>query len=91
MYLALWAGIARLYSASLWAGRSRDVIPVGGEIFRTRPDRSWGPPSLLYGSFPGLKRPGRGVDHLPPSSTEVEVREELYVCFPSGSSRPVLG
>ena len=39
-----------------------------GEIFRTRPDRPWSPPSLLYngyGSFPGLKRPRRGVDHPP--------------------------
>ena len=31
----------------------------------------WGPPSLLYngytGSFRGVKRPGRGVDHPPPS------------------------
>jgi len=39
----------------------------GGEIFRTRPDRPWGPPSLLYNgyrfSFTGVKRPGRGVDH----------------------------
>jgi hypothetical protein len=24
------------------------------------------------GSFPGVKRPGRGADHLPPSSAEVE-------------------
>jgi hypothetical protein len=23
------------------------------------------------GSFPGVKRPGRGADHLPPSSAEV--------------------
>jgi hypothetical protein len=30
----------------------------GGEIFRTCPDRPWGPPSLLYngfGAFPGGK------------------------------------
>jgi hypothetical protein len=30
----------------------------GGEIFRTRPDRPWGPPSLLYNGhrvFPGRK------------------------------------
>jgi len=37
------------------------------EIFRTRLDRQWGPSSLLYNgywvSFPGVKRPGRGVDH----------------------------
>jgi hypothetical protein len=36
--------------------------PGGGEIFRTRPDLPWGPPSLLYSGyrvFPGGKeRPG---------------------------------
>ena len=36
--------------------------PGGGEIFRTRPDRPWGPPSLLYDgyriSFPGGKAAG---------------------------------
>jgi len=33
----------------------------GGEIFRTRPDRPWGPPSLLYNGyrvFPGGKADG---------------------------------
>ena len=25
--------------------------PSGGEIFRTRPDRPWGPPSLLYSGY----------------------------------------
>jgi hypothetical protein len=29
------------------------------------------------GSFPGVKRPGRGVDHLPLSSAEVKERYEL--------------
>jgi len=43
------------------------------------------------GSFPGVKRPGRGVDHPSPSSAEVEGRVELYVCSPSGLSWPVLG
>ena len=28
--------------------------------------------SLGTGSFPGIKRPVRGVDHPPPSSAEVE-------------------
>ena len=41
-----------------------------GEIFRTRPYRSWDPPNLLYNGVPGLspgvKRPGRGADPLPP-------------------------
>ena len=72
-----------------------DRIQVGGEIFRTRPDRSCGPPSLLYSAYrvslPGVKRPGRGVDHPPASSTEVEGRVELYFCFPFGPSWPALG
>jgi len=46
-----------------------------GEIFRTCPDRPWGPPSLLYNGyrvFPGGKvLPGRDADPSPPSSAEV--------------------
>ena len=41
------------------------------EIFRTRPDRLWGPPSLLYNgyrvSFQGVKR-----QRPPPSCSEIE-------------------
>jgi hypothetical protein len=43
------------------------------------------------GSFPGVKRPGRGVDHPPPSSAEVKERIELYLYSPSGPTWPVLG
>ena len=43
------------------------------------------------GYFPGLKRPGRGVDHPPPSSAEVTERAELYFCSPCGLSWLVLG
>jgi hypothetical protein len=43
------------------------------------------------GSFPGVKRPGRGVDHPPPSSARVKERVELYLYSPSGPSWPVLG
>jgi hypothetical protein len=43
------------------------------------------------GSFPGVKRPGRGVDHPPPLSTEVKERVELYLYSPSGPSWPVIG
>ena len=46
-----------------------------GGIFRTSPDRPWGPPSLLYNGyqvFPGGKvLPGRDADPSPPSSAEV--------------------
>ena len=43
------------------------------------------------GSFLGVKRPGSGVDHPPPSNAEAEGRVELYICSPSGSSWPVIG
>jgi hypothetical protein len=43
--------------------------PGEGEIFRTRPDLPWGPTNLLYNaykvSFPGVRRPGYVVNHLP--------------------------
>jgi hypothetical protein len=51
----------------------------GGEvqIFRTRPDRSLSPPSLLYNGyrvyFLGVQLPGRGVNHKNPSSAEVKI------------------
>jgi len=42
------------YTDLLRAGRQGDQIPVGGEIFRTRPERLWSPPSLIYNGVPGL-------------------------------------
>ena len=43
--------------------------PGGGEIFRTCPDRPWGPPSLLYNGYRafsgGKERPGRDADPSP--------------------------
>jgi hypothetical protein len=63
------------YSDWLRAGRPGDRIPVGGEIFRTCPERPGGPPSLLnngYRVFPGgWIRPGRDAEPSPPSSAEV--------------------
>jgi hypothetical protein len=41
--------------------RARESNPSVGEIFRTRPDWPWGPPSLLYNGyrvFPGGKAAG---------------------------------
>jgi hypothetical protein len=57
--------LPELNSASLkifatgWTIRGSN--PGGGEIFRTCPDRSWGPPGLLYSGysvFPGGKAAG---------------------------------
>ena len=73
-----WAEQRSRYSDWLWAGRSGDRIPVGGEIFRTCPDRPWGQPSLLYNGyrvFPGGKEwPRRDADPSPPSSAVVMKR-----------------
>ena len=55
----------------------------------------WTPPaSYTMGTgclLPGVKWPGRGVNHPPPSSTEVKERVELYLYSPTGPSQPVLG
>ena len=76
-----------------WAVRESNL--GGGKILRTRPDRPWGPPSLLYNgyrvSLPGVKRPERGVNHTPQTSAEVEERVELYLYSSSGPSWPVPG
>ena len=59
--------------------------PSGGEIFRTCPDRPWGPLSFLYNGyrvFPGGKeRPGRDADPSPPSSAVV-IKEQSYISTP---------
>ena len=49
------------------------------------------PCTMGTGSFPGVKWPGRGVDHSLPSSAEVKERVELYLYSPSGPSWPVIG
>ena len=46
--------------------------------------------TMRTGSFPGVKRPGLGVDHPPASNTEVKERVELYIQSPSGLSWHVL-
>jgi hypothetical protein len=65
------------------------------EIFRTCPDRPWGPPRLLYNGyrvFPGGKlRSGRDADHSPPSSAGGHGRVELYLYPPSGPHRACNG
>jgi hypothetical protein len=43
------------------------------------------------GSLPGVKRPGRDIDHPLPSGAEVKERVELYLYSPFGPSSPVLG
>ena len=64
-------------ATTLQAERSGFRIPVHKEIFlfSKSPDLLWAPPSILLtgyrNSFPGIKRPGREVNHSPPSSFAV--------------------
>jgi hypothetical protein len=76
---------------SLQAGRTiQGSNPHGGDIFRTSLDRPWGPFSLPYNkyrvSFPRVKRPGRGVNHPPPSSAEIKEQVERYLHSPTEPS-----
>jgi len=67
---------------------------LGGQIFRSRPDRPWGPPSLLYNGyriFVGGKAAGAWRWPPTPSSVDVKERVEVYIYCPSGPSWPVLG
>ena len=66
-----------------------------GRDFPHPSDSPWVPPSLLYNMyrifFPGVKRPGRDLDHPPPYSADVKERIELNLYSLSRTSRPVLG
>ena len=86
----LEVGLSR-YTDLLRVGflRPESRTTVGSEILRTRPDRPWGPPSLLYNeyrvSFPWIKGPDQGVDPspLPQFSAEVKQIVELYLYLES--------
>ena len=89
-------GYLSRYSDSLQAGRSGDWIPVEARFsapVQTGPGAHSASCTMGTGSFPGVKRPGRGVDHPPPFSAEAEGRVQLYTSIysPSGPSGPVLG
>jgi hypothetical protein len=70
----------------------RGVNPGGGEIFRTCPDRPWGPPSLLHNSyrvFPGVKS-GWGMTLTPHPLLVPWLRKGKAIpLFPLWAARPV--
>jgi len=65
----------------------------GGKIFRTRPERPWGPPSHLNNGSRVFSGEG-GIAGRPwrwpptPSSAEVKEKVELYLYSKSGPSWP---
>jgi hypothetical protein len=60
--------------------------PSGGEIFRTCPDRPWGPPNLLYNGYHvflgGRKSPGSDADPSPLLVLRSKNRVQLYLYSP---------
>ena len=82
------------YSDSLRAGRSGDRILVGARFSApVQTGHGVHPASytMCIGSFTGVKRPRRGVNHPHPPSAEIKERVELYLYSPFGPSWPVLG
>ena len=77
------------HSDSLRAGRAGDRIPVCARFsanIQTDPGAQPASYTMSTVSFPGVKRPERGVDHPPPSRAEVKERVELYLYSPHGLS-----
>jgi len=69
-------------------------IPLGVRFstpIQTAPGAHPASHTVGTGSFPGVKRPGRGVDHPSPSSAGVKERVEVYLYSPAGPLWPLLG
>jgi hypothetical protein len=72
----------------------RESNPGGGKFFTPVQTGPGAHPTTYTkgpGYFPGVKRPGHGVDHPTTSSAEVKERVGLYLYSTSGPSWPVLG
>ena len=46
------------------------------------PEQLWGPPTLLFSGYLGIKRTGREVHHSPPSNAEIK-NKWGYITAPS--------
>jgi hypothetical protein len=78
---------------SVRSGGSGDRIPVGARFsapVQTRPGAQTASYTMRDGSFPGVERPGCGVNHPPSPSVEVKEIVHLYIYF-SVPSQSVLG
>ena len=65
------------------------IIPVGARFsapVKTRPGAHPTAYAVGTGSFSGVMRPGRGVDHPTPSTAEVKERVKLFLYSPYGPS-----
>jgi len=88
----LWYGAVGI--ANRYGLEGPRIECLWGEIFRTRPNLSWGSISRLYNGyrvFPGGKSAGAWCWLLPTYSAKVKEKVELYLYFPSWPSWPVPG
>jgi hypothetical protein len=93
---ALTFGYSQLYVflglCNKWLAPKK--IPVGARFFaHFQNDPGAHPASSTMGTgfFPGVTRPGRGADHPPPPSAEVENEWSYNFTPPSGPGWPVIG
>jgi hypothetical protein len=85
--IALIPGSSVGIATELRAGRSGDRIPVGARFFahfQTGPGAHPAFCTMGTGSFPGVKRTGRGADHPAPSSAEVTNEYSYTFTSPRG-------
>jgi len=82
-------GIATCYGLDGLGIESRCGARFSASV-QTGPEHHPASYTMGTGSLPVVKRPGRGVDHTPPSGAEVKERVELYIYSPFGPSWPVL-
>jgi len=88
-YESMWTATAQLVERWAVAGRSEDRIPALARfsaLAQTSPGVHPASYTMGTGSFPGVKQPGHGVDHPPPSSAKVTERVEPYLYSTSGPS-----
>ena len=86
MYYKCRPGELSRYSGPLRAGMSGDRIPVGARFFapvQTVPVAHPAFYTMSTVSFPGVKRPGRDVEHPPPHLAPRLNKEHSYRSTPS--------
>jgi hypothetical protein len=75
--------------SSVGTGRSGDRIPVSARLcapVHTDPEAHPASYTRDTASFTGVKQPGPGVNHPPPTRARVKERVELNLCSPCVTS-----